>query len=186
MYSQIPRTWLTWYIAPFGKSRQTAQHNIPPSRDSNFLLPPIMTVAAGSIFLRFASGSPLVVSASEDDDPIGLAPLPNTADDPPVVASSGCSCCCCCWPDDVGGGGGGPLEESWLWSWCCCCWSCSSAASMGSKGFMAMFELLLDAELEGIDCSDELLAPDSIMASAIVVIGERRWSGGSGLLLVLV
>lgn len=177
-----PFTSLTWYMAPLGKSRHTAQHSIPPSRDSNFLLPPIITDAAGSIFLRLASGSPLIDSESEDDEPIGLPALTPTlppspaAEEPPpvVVASSGWSCCCCCWPDEVGGGGGGPLDESWLWCWCCCCcWSCSSAASIGSKGFMAILELLLEAELEGIDCRDELLAPDSIMASAIIVEGAR-------------
>lgn len=44
----------TWYIAVLGKSRQTAQHSMPPRRASNFS---IILVEGLSIFFRFASGS---------------------------------------------------------------------------------------------------------------------------------
>lgn len=52
------RSTRTWYIAVFGKSKHTAQHNIPPNLDSSFsLVCDVLGKADGSVFFRLASGS---------------------------------------------------------------------------------------------------------------------------------
>lgn len=66
----------TWYIAVLGRSRQTAQHRMPPRRASNFS---IILVSGLSIFFRLVSGS----SSSECSD--GRVAF----GDPPTG--------CCCW-----------------------------------------------------------------------------------------
>lgn len=52
------RSRRTWYIAVLGKSKQTAQHRIPPNRDSNFsLVCDVLAIADVSVFLLLISGS---------------------------------------------------------------------------------------------------------------------------------
>lgn len=52
------RSTHTWYIAVLGKSKQTAQHRIPPKRDSSFsLVCDVLGIGVDSVFFRLASGS---------------------------------------------------------------------------------------------------------------------------------
>lgn len=62
-HEQIYFVLHTWYIAVFGKSKQTAQQRIPPKRDSSFsFVCDVLGCTVESIFFRLCSGSSSAVS----------------------------------------------------------------------------------------------------------------------------